>query len=474
MSTATASGKRASTPKNFFTFPEEIREAFVATPGLHFRDGTYVSSEQIWDFMTNEGPTRFPYAYSLEKHYQSRIGADVNFFSGIKHAWLNLTFGDRIIKAHEAGTPIVHVQGGQTVDPYFAAGAIPIVPGYLRGSARDRQDGLNVRAAGRLANNILESGRQAISIECCNNPVGAIEAIRQKLLPIDLIAPYTCLRCTDIAYVLESYRTILKDTELHLVDFPITTDRDHTVEYVARMLERLVKKIGDLRKAEVTLDDLRREIVLENRGRKFARQSVDAVWKAKEPPIISSDLSAIILSGRFDRGDSLAGTELLEQAWGEVSDRVAKGVRGAGLANNPVRILSVGSCFGLRSDFVEERGGVVIGTDDHLSKIYADVDETGDPYEAMARAVVDYNYEKPTEERAQYVVDLVRKSRADGVVCGYNWGCNYQSAASRMIADIVKAETGVPTINIEVASLGLLEGNEQTQNRIESFIEMLR
>jgi benzoyl-CoA reductase/2-hydroxyglutaryl-CoA dehydratase subunit BcrC/BadD/HgdB len=72
------------------------------------------------------------------------------------------------------------------------------------------------------------------------------------------------------------------------------------------------------------------------------------------------------------------------------------------------------------------------------------------------------------------VVELVKKSRADGVVCGYNWGCNYQSAVSRMIADIVKEETGVPTINIEVAELGRLESLEQTQNRIESFIEVLK
>lgn len=42
-----------------------------------------------------------------------------------------------------------------------------------------------------------------------------------------------------------------------------------------------------------------------------------------------------------------------------------------------------------------------------------------------------------------------------------------------MIADIVKEETGVPTINLEVAELGQLESVEQTQNRIESFIEML-
>lgn len=459
--------------KTTFHYPERLKEAFIRTPGLHFRDGTYVSSESIWQFMTVEAPVRFPYAYSLERNYQSRLGRDVEFFSGIKHAYLNLTLRDRLLKAHADGIPIVHVQGGQTVDPYFAAGAIPIVPGPLRGWARDMQEGMSVRDAGRRAMKIMEEGRQAISIECCNNPIGSIESIRQKLVPIDLIAPYLCLRCTDIGYVLEAYRTTIRDIPLHFIDFPVTTDKEWTVEYVAELIRELVKKIGDLRGVTVTDDDLWQEIKLENKGRRLARETVELVWAADHFPIVSSDLSSIITSGRFDRGDSLAGTDFLEQANREVKERIRKGIKGAGLPDKPVRVLSVGSCFGLRSDFVEAKGGVVVGTDDHLSKIYADVGESGDPYEEIAKSILAYNYEQPTEQRAQYVIDLVRKSKADGVVCGYNWGCNYQSAVSHMIADIVKKETGVPTINIEVAELGLLEGNEQTQNRLEAFLEML-
>lgn len=459
--------------KKRFQYPERIRDAFLETPGLHFKDGTYVSSAEIWEFLTVEAPRRFPYAFSLQKNYQNRLSKDVDFFSGIKHAYLNLTFRDRLLKAHKNGTPIVHVEGGQTVDPYYAAGAIPIVPGPLRAMARDMEEGLDVRDAGRRAMKIMEAGRQRISIECCNNPIGSIEAINQGIVPVDLIAPYLCLRCTDYAYILESYRTKLKNTKLHFIDFPVTTDKEWTVAYVADLIRGLVKTLGDLRGATVTDDDLWKEIKLENRGRKLSRETVESIWAAEKFPVVSSDLSSIITSGRFDRGDSLACTEFLEQAHAEVKERIKNGVGGKDLPEKPIRVLSVGSCFGLRSDFIEEKGGVVVGTDDHLSKIYADVKESGDPYEEIAKSILSYRYEQPTEERAQYIIDLVRKSRADGVVCGYNWGCNYQSAVSRMIADIVKKETGVPTINLQVAELGLLEGSEQTQNRIEAFLEML-
>ena len=464
---------QAQTENKIFKYPERIKEAFVQTPGLHFRDGKYVDSEQIWEFVTEEAPARFPYAYSLEKRYGNRLSPDVDFFRGIKHNYLNLSFRDRIIEAHKNGTPIVHVEGGQTVDPYFAAGAIPVVPGPLRAMARDAQEGLGVKDAGRRAMKIMEDGRRAISIECCNNPVGSIEAINQKAVPIDMVAPYLCLRCTDYAYILEAYRTKLKDTKLHFIDFPVTRDGEWTVDYVAELIRDLVKKLGDLRGVTVTDDELWTEIRLENRGRALVRDTVETIWDAEEFPVVGSDLSSIITSGRFDRGDSLACTEFLEQANAEVKERVKNKVRGANLPEKPVRILSVGSCFGMRSDFLESKGAVVVGTDDHLSKIFADVGESGDPYKEIAKTILSYDYELPTEERAHYVSNLVRRSRADGVVCGYNWGCNYQSAVSRMIADIVKKETGVPTINLQVAELGLLGDNEQTLNRLEAFVEML-
>lgn len=457
-----------------FSYPEELREDFIKSPGLDFKDGTTVSSAEIWDFMTIEAPRRFPYSFDRTRHNFGTLSKDVRFFTGIKLGYLSLTLRDRLLKAHAAGTPIIHVSGGQTVDPYFAAGGIPIVPGPLRGWARDMQEGLSLRDADQRANSILEAGRNAVSIDACNNPIRSISAIDAKLVPVDLIAPYLCLRCTDIGFSVESFRNGLDGIPVTLIDFPITQDKESAVQYFAAMLRRLVQQIGEIRGKQATEDDLREEIKLANRGRRFARETVELAWAAPVMPVTSSDLSGLVTSGRFDRGDSLAATQLLEQAYREVRERVDHSIKGDGLADDPVRILSCGSCFNLNGDFVESKGGVIVGSDDHISKMYADVEETGDPYEKLAKAALTYNYEKPAEERAKWVVELAKKTRADGIVCGFNWGCNYQSAISRLVADIVKQETGLPTIIIEVAELGRLEALEQTQNRTESFIELLK
>jgi benzoyl-CoA reductase/2-hydroxyglutaryl-CoA dehydratase subunit BcrC/BadD/HgdB len=457
-----------------FKYPEELKESFVNTPGLDFKDGTTVSSAEIWDFMTKEAPGRFPYAFDLKRFISGRPSKDVTFFSGIKLSYLGLSLRDRLLKAHENGTPIIHVSGGQTVDPYFAAGGIPIVPGPLRSWARDMKEGLNTREADKQCMAILDAGRNAVSIDACNNPIGAISAINAKFVPIDLIAPYLVLRCTDIGFAIESYRNNLDGIPVFLIDYPITQDKESAVEYFADMLRRLIKQIGEIRGWEATEEDLWKEIKLANRGRRFARELTKLVWSAPVFPISSSVFSGLITTGRFSSGDSLAATQLLEQAVAEIKERLKHSKSAVGVDPDPVRILASGSCFGLNGEFVESKGGVLVGTDDHISKIYADVEESGDPYVNLAKSALTYNYEKPAEERAKYVIDLARKSRADGVVCGFNWGCNYQSAISRLVADIVKKETGLPTINLEVAEQGRLEALEQTQNRIESFIEVLR
>jgi benzoyl-CoA reductase/2-hydroxyglutaryl-CoA dehydratase subunit BcrC/BadD/HgdB len=79
----------------------------------------------------------------------------------------------------------------------------------------------------------------------------------------------------------------------------------------------------------------------------------------------------------------------------------------------------------------------------------------------------------PTEQRAEWTVEAVKRSRADGVLFMYNWGCNYQTGVARMISDIVKQKTGLPTTFIEVGELGRAEATEQSQNRVEAFIELL-
>ncbi len=459
--------------QNQFTYPEELKAEFIEGKPINFKDGTSVSAADIWKFMTEEAPKRFPYAFDISANFIARLSDDVRFFSGIKRGYLTLTLKDRLLKAQKAGVPVILIQGGQSMDPYYAAGGIPLRPGFVMHWANTMQEGLNLREADMRGLNILESGRRTISIESCNQ-IAAHAAIDNKIVNVDLIAPYLCLRCSDMAYLVESHRNKANNIPSYLVEFPIDQEnKEWAVDYLSSMLRTLTDKIGKLHGKEVTDDEVFAEIRLENRGRKLARDVIDIWWSADVPPTNSTDFYGVPFLANDFVGDPIATIGVLEEIKDEIAERVKDGVKGAGIADDPKRIFVCGSCVGPNPRHVESAGGVLVGRDDNWSSISIDVKETGDPYENLARTILAFPYELPTEKRAEWTAEQVKKSRADGVIFMYNWGCNFQTSVARMISDIIKERTGVPTTFIEVGELGRMEVTEQSQNRVESFIEIL-
>jgi benzoyl-CoA reductase/2-hydroxyglutaryl-CoA dehydratase subunit BcrC/BadD/HgdB len=456
-----------------FQYPKEIEKDFIKTPGITFRDGSHATSEEIWKFMTEEAPRRFPHSFDVSASHIGRISDDVRFFSGIKRGYLTLTLKDRLLKAHAQGVPTVLIQGGQTMDAYYAAGAIPLRPGLIMGWAREMNEGLNLRQNDLAGVEILEAGRSTISMEACNQ-IAAHAAIAKNIVPIDLIAPYLCLRCSDMAYLVESHRDKAHKKPLQVVDYPIESQgKPWATDLVASELRRLTRKIDTLTGRSTTDQQIFDEVRLENRGRRIAREILELWWSAETPPTNGTDFFGIPFVANDFLGDPVAAIQVLEQTLEEVRWRVQNKVKGTGVVDNPRRVFICGSCVGPNSHHVEHSGAVLVGRDDNFSSISVDVEESGDPYLAMAKAILSFPYELPTERRADWTIEMLKKSKAHGVVFMYNWGCNFQTGIARMMMDIVKEKTGLPATFIEVGELGRSEATEQSENRIEAFIEML-
>jgi benzoyl-CoA reductase/2-hydroxyglutaryl-CoA dehydratase subunit BcrC/BadD/HgdB len=455
-----------------FRYPERIKEDFLKTPDIHFENGEIVSARKIWDFMTEEAPRRFPHAFDARLSFIGRLSDDVDFFSGIKREYLQLSLRDRALAAHDHGIPLVMTQGGQTMETYYAAGSIPLRPGLVMQWARDMQEGLNLRQSDQRGIEILETGRNKVSMEACNQ-IGAHSAVASGVVPIDLVAPYLALRCSDMAYLVESHRGLPRQTPIQVVDYPINQQgKPWAVDLVAEELRKLIGTISKLSKKKVTEAVLHEHIVKANKARGLARSIINQWWEAELPPTNSLDINITHLANDF-LGDPSATIQVLEETKSEVEARIKNKVLGRGLSPDPKRIFICGSCVGPNPTHVEQSGGVVVGRDDSWNLLYTDVKETGDPIRALAEGILGYPYELPTTKRAQWTAETIKKSRADGVIFMYNWGCNYQTSVARMMADLIKEETGLPTTFIEVGELGRSEATEQSENRVEAFIEML-
>jgi len=457
-----------------FSYPEEMKDQFLETNGLTFMDGSHVSASDIWQYMTEEAPRKFPYAFNTSPNSITRLPYHAEFSWSIKYLYLVLSFRDRMLEAKRKGVPVVFVQGGQTLEPYYAAGAIPLRPYFVILWAQNMQEGLGLRQLDWRSMSFMEEGRRTVSMEACHQ-IGAHAAIDNGVVDIDLIAPYLCLRCSDMAYLTEAHRSNKRRTPAFLVDYPVNHQlhKGWTVKYVADTLRRLVQRMGEMGGREVTEEDLRASIRLINRARRLARDCVEMWWDAPIPPASSIEIHNVITLGNDFAGDPEAGLQILQEAYTEIKERVEHSVKGADIAEDPVRIFMCGSCVTPNPHHIDRSGGVVIGYDDWWNRLLIDVEEEGDPYESLAKAMLSFPYELPTEERAMWTAQQAKRARAHGLIFAYNWGCNNQSAVARMVCDIVKKEAGIPTMALELGELGRLEAIEQSQNRVEAFIEML-
>ncbi len=367
----------------------------------------------------------------------------------------------------------VFVQGGQSVDPYYAAGAIALRPASVGLWASGQHEGLDLRQEELRRLDQKEKAYRAITFEACQT--AGYEHIQEGDLPVDMLAPFTCLRCSDISYGVEAHRHGRRKLNLFLGDYPLDHQKDKpwAVEYFAQVLRRLVREIDRLRGKETTDEDVRAEIALHNAGRRLALDTAAAWWSTDVPPTNGSDRRAIFQMGGMEmHGDPSASLTVLEEANRYLKERVKKGVKGDGVADRPSRIFVCGSCVFPNEFRTEEAGGIIVGNDNHWSDISTLVEETGDPYLALSRAILSYPYEQDIAERARWTIKEIRKSRADGVLFLYNWGCNTQSAIARAICDTITKETGLPTLIIEHEFRG--EQSEQLQNRVNAFVEMVR
>ena len=455
-----------------FRYPDEIKPLLLETGDLIFEDGTSVTGEQIWDFMTVEGPRRFPYAYKKNLSFGAQFSDDFTFMSGIRSNYLALTFFDRVNKLVSHGKPLVLVQGGMTSDLYYAAGCIPVWPMFLQRWIVNTKDGREFKEATVIESSLLEKAKSTLASECCNL-ISYLGLLKTEQLPISAIAPCLTSRCSDMVYAVEDFKAKTDAIPTFIMDYPSNYDEGECrVEYLKEEIHLFMKKLTDISGKEVTDTSFLDEIKRHNHARRLARECQKIWWKAKVPPTCSTDnlFAHLALMGSFDY---TVANQILEGARDEIKKRVQDGVKGQGLIDDPARLFICGSCACANGNFIDKKGGVIVGNEDLWSSISEDVKETGDPYDNLAVALSHLPYEKPTEERAEWTSKQIQESRADGVLFVFNWGCNYQSAIAGMMTDIIKNETGLPAMSMEVGELTRMESIEQSQNRVEAFIEML-
>lgn len=123
--------------------------------------------------------------------------------------------------------------------------------------------------------------------------------------------------------------------------------------------------------------------------------------------------------------------------------------------------------------YLEDRGGMVVGTEYVINQALERIDETGPALAAIAESFMAASLIGTARQRAESVVRQARERDAEGVIISGILGGSHCAMETRLIADRVREETGLPVLEFDVAPPAR-EIDGQTRTRIDAFLELLR
>ena len=305
---------------------------------------------------------------------------------------------------------------------------------------------------------------------CCSLVRGALEdALGDRLEFLDgVVFPHTC----DSIQRLSDIWRLNVPSCFHLdVVLPVKLDTDGSAQYLLDVLNRFRTELGEKLGVSISDDDLRAAIRTMNRIRAALTRIYDL--KGELPEILKgSDLYALVRAAMIM--DRTRAASLLEEVAAEMEKRSVSTV-----ATWPKKriVLSGGVCN--HPDIytiIEEAGGAVVGDDLCTGSRYFSglIDEKADPVTAIAgriltRVVCPAKHRGLTD-RADHLVRLVRKKRAQGVVFFLLKFCDPHAFDYPYLKEALDRE-GIPGMLMEVEDR--LPADGQLRTRFEAFVEMI-
>ncbi len=252
-----------------------------------------------------------------------------------------------------------------------------------------------------------------------------------------------------------------------LLDVP-NEDSPEAVSYVVRQLHDIVKKLEELTGSSLDPGRLREVVRYSNRARSIWGEVLE-LQKNRPAPWNGFRLSNVSILGNIFAGTSFQA-EFYEQLVTDLKKKISK----RNLPGESHRILWLTWPEGqptLIPGFFLENGMTVPVSE--TGSLYWDPLDEKEPFEGMARKLLQNPFVGPAEQRITNITKLLDDFQIGGAVHFTQWGCRHSNGSIRLIGDTL-AERGLPLL--------VLEGDlsdprnyfpEKTRMKLEGFLEVL-
>jgi hypothetical protein len=221
------------------------------------------------------------------------------------------------------------------------------------------------------------------------------------------------------------------------------------VECVYAELDRVGQVLSGLAGKPLDTETLARGIRQANKVRRLLASLRRVVYTSSGAPLPALELLVAEMLALHFCSDR-------EEAIGVLTDLLAEAEARLGrkefvVNEAAVRVFWVNPVADLRAmNLLEDWGGRVCGSDYMFTHALDPISEDLSPLEALARTALADPMVGSTRERARRIVADCRIGRAEAVVVSRIPGASHCAREGVLIRDVVRAELGIPTIELEV------------------------
>lgn len=409
------------------------------------------------------------------RHAQKQAGLSFELASNRRLLALIFAFHRRCYKLDRSRQKLAWVNLPSVTELFYAFDVIPFMPEGLGGLMA------SLGFSDVSLDKASELGYSRDTCTFCNHVLG-VETLGQ-LPPPDLVASTMITLCDAQAKSFEAAARKL-GAPFHPLHLPDRQD-PAALEFFVDELRGLVGALEELTGTELDPQRLRRSIARSNRA---TTSFLAFLEQRRRRPSPIKGLDA--LSSQFPMynllGDQDAVADFYDALCAELEAVPAPPpapATGATAGARQIRLLSAGHYYPLYDPALLqelEALGVSFVAEVFSTVAWRPIDA---PEEAtvdeMLLAIARKYLDQPTvgsfERRGEIALDLARRWDVDGVVTFLPWGCRMIGSSAFAVAEVLKAELGVPTLIIDADPLDKsIYASGAVRTRIHAFVEMLR
>lgn len=329
---------------------------------------------------------------------------------------------------------------------------------------------ISLFANSHLTDDILKTAEDNNhSRDTCSFLRGVAGSVINNYLPIPDFLIATSLYCHGSAQVFNSISKKY-NKPFYYIEIPYHYERSYTIDYVAKQIEDIMKKISKYSARAFNVDKLKEAIQYSNQARDYYYK-VNELRRNKPAPMLGGEAIdyAIMLAHTFGCKEMV---DICKTLYEELKERVEKGV--GSLEKEKHRILwrHLRPYYTLAPlEYLEIHHQAAIVFEEVNFIHWPDMDPN-EPFKSLAIRLLSNPPIDFYKKWLVYTTSLIEKYDIDGIVEFAHWGCRYLVANTQIVKDTLGNK--IPILVIDGDCIDRRDYSDgQIKTRIDAFIEIL-